>query len=245
MTKEQTMKTASHKKWLDELTLELRLNDASGKSIGDALATVEEFLADSGQSPEEAFGNPREYAAELAGGSLRPAWKGMSRTIALTTTSLLTFLVLNATLAPWLSGEQMLIGGWQLVCLAVLAVLVISLPLYVTHLLRHIWAMIAVPVVGVAAGIFSAALTPKTADDAFLVFTPQPILIISAALLIALSIVGTIITLREEPDPVVGPLDTTSTSRLKARLFELLTQWLFPIFGAVMLIMTALIPTAA
>lgn len=245
MTKGLTLKTAPHKKWLEELTLELRLNDFSGKAIGDVLATVEEFLADSKQTAEEAFGKPREYAAQLAGGTDRTASKGMRGTIALSTASLLAFLVFTAALTPWLDGGQMLIGGWQLVCMAVLAVLVISLPLYLTHLLRHVWAVIAVPVVGVAAGIFSASLTPKTAGDAFLTLSPLPILIISAALLIVLSIIGTIIALRGEPDPVISPLDTTTTNTLKARWFEILTQWLFPILAVVLLGFTALINAVA
>ncbi|ALV47254.1 hypothetical protein MB46_18910 [Arthrobacter alpinus] len=241
MTKEQTMKTATHKKWLDELALELRLNDVPGKSIGDALATVEEFLADSGQSPEAAFGTPREYAARLAAEGSRPSRKGMRGTIALSTTSLLAFLVFTAALTPSPNGGQMLISGWQLASMLVLAALVISLPLYLTHLLRHLWALIAVPVVGSAAGVLSAVLTPKSADDAFLALPPAPILLISAALILALSIVGTIIVVRGEPDPVVSPLDSTPARAWKARWFEILTQWLFPIIAALMFGLTAMI----
>ncbi|PYI37878.1 hypothetical protein CVS30_13140 [Arthrobacter psychrolactophilus] len=242
MTKEQTMKTASHKKWLDELTLELRLNDVSGKSIGDTLATVEEFLADSGQSPEEAFGTPRRYAAELAGGSVRPFRKDMRRTLALGTTSLVLFLVFSAALTPWLAGGQLFIGGLQLIFWVVLAAIVVALPLYLPFLLRHFWAVLAVPLIGGTFGVFSAILTPDTADDALLSIPPTPVLLISVGLLIFLSTIGTVLNLREKPDPVIHPLEDGTTTTLKARWLGLITEWLFPILAVVLLGITALFP---
>lgn len=235
------MTTTTHKKWLDELTLELRLKDASGKQIGDALATVEEFVADSGQSPAEAFGTPRSYAAQLtaeAGGNDQTDFRP---TIILSTGSLVVFLAFSAALSPWLAGEQLLIGGIQLIFMAALAALVIAMPVYLSFLLRHVWALVAVPLVGTAAGILSAVLGPKTADSAFLVLPPLPVLLVSAALMVALSIVGTVIALREQPDPVTGPLDADPANTVKARWFEILTQWLFPIFSVALLGFTALI----
>lgn len=53
--------------YLDDLALELRLLDVPGDRIGQIMAEVEAHVADSGESPAEAFGPPREYAAELAG----------------------------------------------------------------------------------------------------------------------------------------------------------------------------------
>ena len=42
--------------WRDELVLALRLRDASGARIGEVLAEVDEFCADSGQDALTAFG---------------------------------------------------------------------------------------------------------------------------------------------------------------------------------------------
>ncbi|AIY02888.1 hypothetical protein ART_3289 [Arthrobacter sp. PAMC 25486] len=243
MTKDATAKSATHKKWLDALTMELRLNDVSGKSIGDTLATVQEFLADSGQSPEEAFGTPREYAAELSGCAIKPIKKDMKSTVSLSTANLVVFLVFSAALAPWLEGTRLLLGGWQLTSMAFLAALVLALPLYLPFLLRHFWALIAVPVVGGAAGVLSATLTPKVAGDAFLDFPPGPVLVISAGLMVALSMAGTVTALSEAPDPVVSPLDTAPAMTVKARWLEILTRWLFPIFSVFLLGITALLHT--
>ncbi len=243
MIKEYLMKTTTHKKWLEELTLELRLKDFSGRAIGDVLATVKEFLADSDQQPESAFGTPRDYAAQLAAVSVPPAKADLRGTLSLSTASLVAFLVFSAGLTPWLKGEELLVGGWQLVSTAVLAALVLALPLYLSFLLRHMWALVAVPVVGGAAGVLSAVLSPKDAGEALMVLPPAAALIVGAGLMIVFSVAGTIPALREAPDPIVGPLESTPAATVKTRWLEILTQWLFPIFSLVLLGFTLLITT--
>ncbi len=52
--------------WRTRLQVELRLHEVPGPRIGEALAEVETHCADSGQSPDEAFGDPAAYAAALA-----------------------------------------------------------------------------------------------------------------------------------------------------------------------------------
>lgn len=246
MTKEATTTPPATKKWLDALTVELRLNDASGREIGDALATVREFTADSGQSPEEAFGTPREYAARLAG-EMAPARGGrfngpdLGASVMLSTMSLVVFLVFSAALSPWLKGTDLLVGGWQLASMALLAALVVALPLYLKFLIRHWWALVAVPVVGAAAGVLSAVLAPDSAAGAFLALPEAPVLAATVGVMLALSIIGTAAALRETPDPVTGPMDPAPAKTLKTRWLEILTQWLFPVFALVLLGLTALL----
>lgn len=235
------MTTTAHKKWLDELALELRLQDASGRQIGDALATVQEYVADSGQSPDEAFGTPRSYAAELTAAAGGPDRSDLRPQVMSSTASLMVFLAFSAALTPGLAGGQLLVGGVQLVSFAILAALVMALPLYMSFLLRHRWALIAVPVVGGGFGVLSAVLSPDSAAEALLVLPPLPVLVTTAALMVALSIVGTVTAVRGQPDPVTAPLEGTPKNTLKSRWLEILTQWLFPIVSLVMLGLTALI----
>ncbi|MGN5732967.1 hypothetical protein [Arthrobacter psychrochitiniphilus] len=235
------MTTPAHKKWLDELSTEMRLNDASGQRIGDAIATVQEYLADSGQSPDEAFGAPRLYAAQLSAASGTSAKAALRPRVISSTASLMVFMALSAALTPWLEGGALLVGGAQLASVAILAALVIALPLYLRFLLRHWWALIAVPIVGGGFGVLSATLRPESATQAFLVLPPLPVVLTSAALLVALSIIGTITALRQQPDPITAPLGDAPANTLKARWFEILTQWLFPILALVMLGLTALV----
>jgi hypothetical protein len=51
--------------WRDEFVITLRLRGATGAAIGDALAHVESFCAESGESAEAAFGRTSEYARSL------------------------------------------------------------------------------------------------------------------------------------------------------------------------------------
>ena len=51
--------------WAGAFVLALRTRDVTGPAIGDALRHTESFCADSGQSPQEAFGDPGAYADSL------------------------------------------------------------------------------------------------------------------------------------------------------------------------------------
>ncbi|RKT85324.1 hypothetical protein SAMN05421805_11599 [Saccharopolyspora antimicrobica] len=53
-------------KYRDELLLALRLHEISGERVGEVLAEVEAHVRETGEDPEEAFGKPREYAAQVA-----------------------------------------------------------------------------------------------------------------------------------------------------------------------------------
>jgi hypothetical protein len=51
--------------WRDSLIMELRTRDLPGDRIGEVLADVDAHCADSGQTPDEAFGDPVHYAQQL------------------------------------------------------------------------------------------------------------------------------------------------------------------------------------
>lgn len=57
--------------WRETFVLHARLHELPGPRIGDALAEIDAHCTDSGQSPQEAFGDPVSYANSLAreGGS--------------------------------------------------------------------------------------------------------------------------------------------------------------------------------
>jgi hypothetical protein len=60
------------RKWVTSFTVQMCNQRATGDDISTALADVRAHCADTGQSPHEAFGDPRTYATTLAG-ELRPA----------------------------------------------------------------------------------------------------------------------------------------------------------------------------
>jgi hypothetical protein len=53
--------------WSDELILALRLRDVPGARIGEVLAEVQSHVAETGEESRAAFGDPKAYAAEVAG----------------------------------------------------------------------------------------------------------------------------------------------------------------------------------
>lgn len=67
--------------WRDTFVMQAQLFEVPGGRIGEALAEVESHCTDAGQTPEEAFGDPVDYARRLAGElqsaahRQRPWWK--------------------------------------------------------------------------------------------------------------------------------------------------------------------------
>ncbi|MGW1677024.1 HAAS signaling domain-containing protein [Saccharopolyspora sp. NPDC002376] len=53
-------------KYRDELLIALRMHEISGERVGEVLAEVEAHVRETGEDPVEAFGKPREYAAQVA-----------------------------------------------------------------------------------------------------------------------------------------------------------------------------------
>lgn len=54
---------AQYPKWRDDLILALRVKNVPGDQIGDILLEVESHVTETGESPEEAFGKAKDYAA--------------------------------------------------------------------------------------------------------------------------------------------------------------------------------------
>lgn len=90
--------------WLDQLVLELRLRNVPGTIIGDAVATVRGHLADTGESPDEAFGDPADYARELGLDRVGPA--GLGLMVAVNLLGLLGLLALVDAAGPLASGRM-------------------------------------------------------------------------------------------------------------------------------------------
>jgi hypothetical protein len=80
--------TTTDQAWCDDLLLALRLRDVPGARIGEVLAEVQSHLAETGEDPREAFGEPGEYAGEIAEAlgvpvtvTARGIWQGLVRSL--------------------------------------------------------------------------------------------------------------------------------------------------------------------
>ena len=67
------------KRYLTDLAYALRLRNISGLRIGEILAEVEAHIADSGQSAQEAFGTPKEYARQFEPSATDPGRRQWGR----------------------------------------------------------------------------------------------------------------------------------------------------------------------
>jgi hypothetical protein len=69
--------------WRDDLLLALRLREVPGTRIGEVLAEVQSHVAETGEDPRQAFGDPKQYADEVAAalGLSAPAgiWRQLAR----------------------------------------------------------------------------------------------------------------------------------------------------------------------
>lgn len=88
--------------YVSRLTMALRLRDVPGPRIGDIVAEVETYVAESGESAQQAFGDPEAYAASCAPGT-RGGWGSL-----LTRKALFTMVV--AGVGGWLAATGLIEG---------------------------------------------------------------------------------------------------------------------------------------
>ena len=236
--------TSSDKKWFDELTVELRMRDVFGHAIGDAVASARELLIDTGQSAEEAFGPARAYAAslDLPRGSGRD-W--VTRGLWTSLFGLLAFFLFVQAVGAWNQDELLLITPAQLVLAAALGGLVALSPLYLLAAIRRPWLLVLLLAIGAGCGFLWSAMTPATTAEAWLSLDPLPWLLGSAVAMVLLSAWNTIQTLRRgNLDDITEPIPARPTAGTRGRrVFVMLTNWLFPLFAAIMLSIVVLLTT--
>lgn len=157
--------------WAEAVLLELRLQGVSGKHIGAVLAEVDAHLAESGESSQEAFGDPVAYARSLR---LPPSPKQSRSAIAINLVPILLqllgmFLVLSAM--PWgaapVGVSPALLAGLALTVLTLSAVVIWSEQLLrwivsraITAFLVFIAGFAAVAGIGVLIARQTGALEP-------------------------------------------------------------------------------------
>lgn len=188
--------------WLEELTLELRMREVPGTAIGDALAQVRAHLAESGESAEEAFGTPEEYAAELnlpasADSRIEPRWMG--RLVASNLLGLAALYLSTPTVVALRQGLGVGISWGMLSSLGVFAAVVVALPAVFSYLFKHLVVLGALLTFAVAALV------------AFNVLLPWPAFVLpgwASALTVVAALAGSVLVYPPlTADPIVDPTD--------------------------------------
>ncbi len=220
--------------WRDAVMLELRMRGASGATIGDVLAVAETHCADSGETPDSAFGRAREYAAEvpLGDGAHPNTLPDLIRSAAPTMVSLAGMMLAFATTTAWVSHRPTVVT-WGLV-LGVVAILAGSVALvqWIHVFASRMWAL-AVLVWLMTAGF--TTLVVGLARQAFAL--PAPLAAGAAVILLAAGAWWS--QLGPEADPVADPLRGDPAPRA-TRLVGAIGPWLFPVatgVGVLLLLM--------
>lgn len=229
--------TTSDKKWFDEFVLELRLRDVRGPAIGDAVASARELLADSGQRADDAFGPARAYAESLE--LAREEGPGLaSRGLWPALLGLIAFLLFTQAASAWFLTEPFLVSPGQVAIFAAIACIIAFLPLYLNVVVRRLWLLILLPVVGGVLGLLANMLSPASPAEAWLVLDPVLWMAIGAIAMVALSVWSTIQSVRRgSADDIIDPLTSAPDARSRGgRAFAILTNWLFPIFTSVLML---------
>jgi hypothetical protein len=133
--------------WIKSFVDELRLRHVEQEQIDHSLGSIREHLGDSGESPGDAFGDPREYAAslELPG---RDEGFGRAGSYAAVALAVASFLVFGIAVTRWLDGQSTpAVIGWTLAGAVAL-------------LIASIWAT-----VGIARHVVEAAIRERFSDS--------------------------------------------------------------------------------
>lgn len=142
--------------WAEAMLLELRVRGVAGPRIGAALAEVDSHCAESGQSAEDAFGDPAAYARHLE----LPAEDDVSaraliRSAVPTLVQVLGMLLLLPSFAAWREGTAVEATAGMLVSLGLLLLLLTAAVRWVDLVLRTV---VRRPVVAWLAGMTPLAL---------------------------------------------------------------------------------------
>jgi len=216
--------------WLDELILELRIRNVTGAAIGDATASVREFLHDSGRTPQEEFGSPRNYADTLELPTV-PAG-GIRNAVLRAGIGIAGFLGFNIAIEPWLRHGQLAMNLPQMLWLLVPVALVAALPLYLNAGIRKLWILVVAYTVAIASMILSSAAAPEEGEQAWLSVNPGPLLLASISTMLAVSVVGTIGAAAGPDDRLRTPRENPAAARRRtigSRIGDIAVQWIFPL----------------
>lgn len=176
-----------HQKWCDDFVVELRLMGASGDVIGDRLAEVETHCAESGELPQEAFGDAAAYGRSVGAESSKVSGEGVWMSAALSVGQVLALLVGTRAAGAWATGVAVEYNAVQVACLILAVVVLVALPLAIRFII-HRPLLAGLPYFALFMTLVMGAALAQRLDLPALVTAPSSWLTVGLfALIVALS----------------------------------------------------------
>ncbi|AWB87686.1 hypothetical protein [Mycetocola zhujimingii] len=209
--------------WLDQFVLELRLLDVSGADIGDAVATAQEFLADSNQTATDAFGPAREYARSLDLPPVAGARADITRAIMTGIVSLVGFFAVVFAAPAALAGDAVEVRLSQLTLVA-LALVLLSLAPRLFQLIARVgtWKLV---VAGMLLFGLQVALDLTLRHIVLFELPGLPVALVGGGVLLGVALWETIRE-RGESDPVRAPMEAPVVATGWSRFVSVLPNWI-------------------
>ncbi|QDO89634.1 hypothetical protein FNH13_15915 [Ornithinimicrobium ciconiae] len=220
--------------WRETFVFEQRLADRTGVEIGDALAVVDTHCAESGESAEQAFGDPAAYSRSLVEGTAPRTFRLRTSTVIGLLLGLVGLVVVPRAVEAWVEGGLVAVSQGDLVAvgLALLLTLIVALrpgPA-MTWLVRHRWTTFVLPF-----AVLTALLIPQVLLRETVVEVGWGTMAVAGVLALALQVVLTWADLAE-PDEILDPRRPAPTRTA----VQWLTAFIFPFLTVVVLGMDVL-----
>lgn len=202
--------------WVDAFVVEQRLLGVPGPRIGDALATVEGHLAETGEEAQEAFGPAQDYARSLAESEegRTPGVPGVGSAMLSAVCGLVGIVLLPRALTAGLEATSVTVTSGDLVGAGLLAALTALVVLRSEAVLRFLLDHKAAP-------FLAGPILVATFVAVFLLWR-QPVAALPVVVVLLGSVAAlaasTIIGLRTPTDLVESPSGATLGSARGARL---------------------------
>ncbi|WP_262105927.1 hypothetical protein [Arthrobacter sp. Marseille-P9274] len=227
--------TKDRQVWLDQLVLELRLRNVPGATIGDAVATVRGHLADTGETPHQAFGEPADYARDLGLDQAAPA--GFGVLIAVNLLGLLGLLILVDAAGPLAGGRAVdfTASDILLAAFAATAAWVLAASISVIARAKLLHSML----VGLGISVGTAALAFLLPDRPVVSLPALPLAISGTVLLVGAACWSQWQS-SNRPDEVVDPVSGKAAGGRLSGILGTLGNWIM-VVGAVPLVAIAVL----
>lgn len=202
--------------WADAFVLELRLADVPGRAIGDALVEVGSHCAQSGESADDAFGDPVAYARSLPLPTAQESGFESFGSLLPWVLQMLGLLLVTPAVTAARDGEPVDVTSGHLVVLVLAVLSVLALTRWASAAMRAVAHHPLATWLGLMAHTALMVAVFFLLRDV-VVRLPGPLALVACAVLLVIGTLWALSSLRAHPDlddPVAATLRPTDrTSR--------------------------------